>query len=149
MIRKYKKEDLVSAAKVWLGSGRIEYTYLPEFQKLNEAKAIELFHRVIQQHCRIWVFEINDSVVGFLAMQDNLIDRLYVDPEHQTKGIGSSLLAHAKIQCPDGVKLRTHQQNKHACEFYENRGFVPVRYGLSPPPESVPDVEYYWSSNSP
>ena len=87
-------------------------------------------------------------VVGFLAMQDHLIDRLYVDPKYQARGIGSSLVTHAKMQFPDGLKLHTHQQNKRACEFYEQSGFEPVGYGLSPPPESLPDVEYRWKQNA-
>lgn len=147
MIREYTKEDLVNTAKVWLRSGLIEYTYLPEFQKLNEPTAIDVFQRTIHERCKIWVFETNDLIVGFLAMKDDLADRLYVDPEYQTRGIGSSLIVHAKDLCPNGLKLRTHQQNKRACLFYERHGFKAVCYGLSPPPESMPDVEYYWSPN--
>jgi len=148
MIRQYETDDLVSAANVWLRSGLIEYTYLPQFQRLNEEKAIDVFHRVIQEHCKIWVFEEDDVVVGFIAMQDNLVDRLYVDPDHQTIGIGSSLIAHAKKMYSTGLELRTHQQNKRACKFYEKHDFKPVRYGLSPAPELVPDVEYHWSPNT-
>jgi hypothetical protein len=28
--------------------------------------------------------------------------------------------------------------------LYEGQGFVAVKYGLSPAPESAPDVEYHW-----
>lgn len=148
MIRAYEVDDLKSTANVWLRSGRVEYSYLPEFQKLDQAKAVEVFRMVIQDQCNIWVFEKSDVVVGFLAMEGNLIDRLYVDPEHQKKGIGSDLIAYAKEINPDGLVLRTHEQNSKARNFYEQRGFKPVRYGLSPPPESMPDIEYRWSSDS-
>ncbi len=28
--------------------------------------------------------------------------------------------------------------------FYEKNGFIAEKYGISPPPESEPDVEYHW-----
>ncbi len=146
MIREYETNDLASTAGVWFRSGRDEYSYLPQFQKLDEQKAIEVFQQVIQQPCRIWVFESSNEVVGFLAMQNNLIDRLYVDPEHEKKGIGSVFIDHAKEMHPEGLVLCTHEQNKRARSFYQSRGFVAVRYGLSPPPESMPDVEYHWNT---
>jgi ribosomal protein S18 acetylase RimI-like enzyme len=45
---------------------------------------------------------------------------------------------------PNGLELHTHQENESACAFYEKHGFAAVKYGISPAPESVPDVEYHW-----
>jgi hypothetical protein len=45
---------------------------------------------------------------------------------------------------PSGLELRTHQENHAARALYEKQGFVAVGFGLSPPPESAPDVEYHW-----
>ena len=45
---------------------------------------------------------------------------------------------------PDGLELHTHQENVIACAFYEKHGFRAVKFGISPSPESVPDVEYHW-----
>jgi len=144
MIREYVETDLECTAKVWLRSGQNEYQYLPAFQKLDEAKAVDIFRRVIQDNCRVWIHESENEVSGFMAMDSNLIDRLYVDPAFQGAGIGSLFIDCAKKLCPNGLVLKTHQQNKRACAFYEKRGFRPVAFGLSPPPESMPDVEYRW-----
>jgi len=54
------------------------------------------------------------------------------------------LIHHAKKLFPYGLELHTHQKNIAACRFYEKHGFVAVRFGISPPPESEPDVEYHW-----
>ena len=67
-----------------------------------------------------------------------------VDPLHQRCGVGSALLDHAKSVSPSGLELHTHQQNLRALAFYGKAGFVPVRWGLSPPPECVLDVELHW-----
>jgi len=85
-------------------------------------------------------------VVGYLAMQDAYIDRLYVDPMEQRRGWGSRLIELAKRMHPMGLRLHTHQANHPARAFYERHGFRAVRFGVSPPPESAPDVEYAWRS---
>jgi len=146
MIREYTNTDLAFTAKVWLRSGQAEYHYLSAFQALDEAKAIDVFARIIQDKCSVWVYEKGDEIVGFMAMDKNLIDRLYIDPSSQSQGIGSIFIEYAKGLYPTGLVLKTHEQNKRARAFYEERGFKPVRFGLSPPPESMPDVEYQWSS---
>jgi len=144
MIREYIETDLDSTAKVWLRSGQDEYHYLPAFQKLDEKKAVDVFRRVIQDNCKIWIYESGNEVSGFMAMDGNLVDRLYIDPVFQSTGIGSIFINYAKELYPNGLVLRTHQLNKRACAFYEKRGFRPVAFGTSPPPESMPDVEYRW-----
>ena len=144
MIRRFEHTDTVATAKVWLRSGLDEYKYLPTFQSLNEFRALAVFTTVIAKQCDIWVYERNGKIAGFLALNGSYIDRLYVDPNAQKLGIGAALLAHAKSLCPEGLQLHTHQQNQRARSFYEKFGFVAVKFGTSPPPESAPDVEYHW-----
>lgn len=145
MIREYKNSDLPHAAGVWLRSGQAEYHYLSAFQDLNENTAIDVFSRAIQNKCNIWIYESNQELIGFLAMDVNFIDRLYVDPYRQRKGVGSELIQYAKNLYPNGLRLKTHQLNTRACAFYEKHDFVVMGYGVSSPPESMPDVEYRWS----
>ena len=144
VIRAFTPEDMQATASVWHRSGLEEYTYLPEFQKLDTSGALRVFCDVIVANCSVWVYESAGRVCGFIAMKGSYIDRLYVDPACQRAGIGVALLAHAKALSPGGLSLHTHQQNHRARKFYEKSGFVPVKFGLSPPPESVPDVEYHW-----
>jgi len=106
-----------------------------------------VFQHVIVPHCELWVGTHEDRVVAYLAMKKSYIDRFYIDPPEQRKGWGSRLILHAKALCPDGLELHTHQENHGARAFYERHGFVAVRFGISPPPESAPDVEYYWRPN--
>lgn len=143
MIREFRSEDTVETARVWHRSGMDEYTYTP-FQELNETAAIRIFREVIMKNCDIWVNEKAGLICGYLAMKASYIDRLYVDPVHQRSGIGTALIERAKAMYPLGLELHTHQQNHRAREFYEALGFVAVRFGISPPPESLPDMEYHW-----
>ena len=88
--------------------------------------------------------EICGRLVGFVALEGSYVDRLYVHPQCQRRGVGSLLLRKAFELSPEGVELHTHQKNETGCAFYEKHGFRAVRYGTSPPPESEPDVEYHW-----
>lgn len=144
MIRQFKASDEARAAEIWLKAGLDEYTYLPQFQALDEEKALRVFHEIIVLKSDIWLEVDKSCVKGFIAIQGSYIDRLYIDPEFQRQGVGTALLQWAKEKHSTGLELRTHQQNRRACEFYEKLGFVAVKYGISPPPESVPDVVYHW-----
>ena len=67
-----------------------------------------------------------------------------MEPRCQGRGIGTALLDRAKKLAPDGLTLFTHQRNERARAFYERLGFRAVQFGVSPPPESEPDVKYTW-----
>jgi ribosomal protein S18 acetylase RimI-like enzyme len=145
MIREIFSAEIEIVAKVWYRSGVDEYDYLPRFRALDEKQAIEIFRDVILPDNQLWVEDQNAVILGFLAQNDSYIDRLYVDPDCQRKGVGSGLLDHAKALSPEGLQLHTHQQNLRARSFYEKHGFTAMKFGLSPAPELVPDVEYHWT----
>ena len=58
--------------------------------------------------------------------------------------MGTALIERARALAPDRLSLHTHQKNDKARAFYEKHGFRAVRFGVSPAPESEPDVEYEW-----
>jgi ribosomal protein S18 acetylase RimI-like enzyme len=143
-IRRYVPSDEADVAGVWHRAGRAAYPFLPTWQAFPLEQARAVFRDVIVPGANLWVGVRNQRAVAYLALRGSYIDRLYVDPPEQRKGWGARLLAHAKALCPDGLELHTHQENHGARAFYERHGFVAVRFGISPPPESAPDVEYHW-----
>ncbi len=143
-IRKFEARDESAVAGVWYRSGRSAYTFLPTWQAFTFERAQEVFRNVIRPTCDIWVGTLHDEVVAYLAMRASYIDRMYVDPIEWRKGWGTLLVALAKNLSPNGVELHTHQENHAARALYQKHGFVAVRFGVSPPPESAPDVEYHW-----
>ena len=144
LIRLYQPADEPAVVGVWHRSSQAVYTFLPNWQAFTLEVAQRVFHDVIAPRCEIWVGCDDQQIVAFLAMKNSYIDRLYVDPPAQRQGWGSRLLAHAKLLHPTGLELHTHQENHGARALYEHHGFVAVRFGISPPPESAPDVEYHW-----
>jgi ribosomal protein S18 acetylase RimI-like enzyme len=147
-VRRFDGCDEPAVVDVWFRSGKATYSFLPGWQKMTRAQAIEIFRNEIMKRCDVWVAKKNGRVVGYLAMKDSYIDRLYVDPELQRDGCGTQLLNFAKTMWPRGLRLHTHQQNTGARAFYEKHGFSAVAFGVSPAPECAPDVEYCWNGDS-
>lgn len=144
-IRRYGSGDFDGVNDLWR---RARVHALPEFQARKGYTADqdrEYFRRVILVRDELWVAERDGVLAGFMAIAGDFIDQLYVAPEHQRGGVGRALIAHARRLSPSGLRLYTLQENVNARAFYEADGFVAVRLGVSPPPESEPDVEYRWS----
>ena len=143
-IREFQEADEADVVGVWHRSGLAAYTYLPTWQAMALETAQSVFHNVIRARCRIWVGMLDEQVVAYLAMNGSYLDRMYVDPAEWRKGWGTRLISFAKQLSPGGIELHTHQANHAARSLYEQQGFKAVRFGVSPPPESAPDVEYHW-----
>lgn len=144
LVRPFEASDESAVVGVWYRSGRAAFAFLPTWQKFTVENAQTAFRNIIRPKCDIWVGILDQTVVAYLAMNGSYIDRMYVDPSEWRKGWGDRLVALAKELSPSGLELRTHQENHAARALYEKQSFVAVRFGLSPPPESAPDVEYHW-----
>jgi ribosomal protein S18 acetylase RimI-like enzyme len=143
-IRRYGPEDFAAVTDLWR---RARVQAAPEVQArlgytLEDDR--RYFRDVVLVKHEVWVAEVRDRPAAFMAMKGDFIDQLFVAPEHQRGGIGGALLAHARALSPGGLRLFTFQSNAGARAFYEGHGFTVVRLGVSPPPESEPDVEYRW-----
>ena len=146
-IRPFTDDDAPAVIGVWHRSGQAAYPYLPTWQALTLERAGEIFRAVIQPRCTIWVGTRHGDVVAFLALAASYIDRMYVDPAEWRMGWGTAFILLAKRLHPTGLELHTHQENLAARRLYEKHGFTAVKFGVSPPPESAPDVEYRWRPN--
>ncbi len=146
-IRPFEDKDKAEVAGVWFRSGKAAYTYLPSWETLTIEQANDYFHKVIRANNQLWVGTLNEQIVAFLAINGSYIDRMYVEPGQWRKGWGTTLLQQAKELSSEGLELHTHQENLPARRLYEKHGFKAVKFGISPPPESAPDVEYHWRPN--
>jgi len=81
----------------------------------------------IVEDCELWLAEEDGVLAGILVLDGDMIDQLYVEPGRTGRGIGSALLAVAKRERPEGLRLWTFQSNAGAQRFYERHGFVAVR----------------------
>jgi ribosomal protein S18 acetylase RimI-like enzyme len=144
MIRKYRDEDFDAVMILWRLSREKS---LPDLQIEKGHflfEDIEYFRNHVSQENQLWLATLHDRPVALLAMNGDFIDQLYVHPDHWRRGIGEMLLAFARERSPEHLWLYTLQINVNARAFYEKNGFVAEKFGVSPAPESEPDVEYHW-----
>jgi len=144
VIREYQSEDFDALTILWRVARERS---LPEFQRekghfFYEDRAY--FSDQILKKNQVWVVEKERHPIAFMAMENDFIDQLYIHPDHWRQGIGKALLGFARERSPEHLWLYTLQVNVNAQEFYEKNGFVAEKLGVSPPPESEPDVEYHW-----
>jgi ribosomal protein S18 acetylase RimI-like enzyme len=109
--------------------------------------AADLFER----HEDVWLAEEDGRPLGFLAIRRSrqngweVLEKLYVDPEAQNRGVGTALLEQAKALRPEGFVLWVFQKNEGARRFYERHGFRLVK--LTDGAENMehePDALYAW-----
>lgn len=143
MIRPYCEDDFETVTQFWFDAMNVAMPGLADRLGHTLEDAREFFRTVIIAEDELWVYELNGVPVGYLGMQGNFVDRLYVNPAYHRRGIGQALLDHAGKVSPYHLWLYTHAENKVARAFYEKNGFVAEKFGVSPPPESEPDVEYH------
>ncbi len=116
--------------------------WMPELH--SEAETIAFCGRMIDLGW-VTVVELQGRVAGFLALNDDEVQSLYLAAEARGQGIGRRLLDHAKAQRPT-LSLYAFQANHPACRFYERNGFVEVARGDgSENDENLPDIKYVWT----
>ena len=148
IIREYEAADFDAVTILWRISREKS---LPEFQLEKGHFFYEdrnYFQNFVLKNNLIWVVESDEYPVGFMAMNKDFIDQLYIDPNYQRQGIGKSLIGFAREKSPEHLWLYTLQINFIARTFYEKNGFIAEKFGVSPPPESEPDVEYHWRKSN-
>jgi len=131
-IRKIDNSEVNNVAELWHFTKKAAYSYLP-LEQLRNLEEDELFFREqILSRCDVWAADDNGQIAGFLAIQGPYVDRLYVLPDSQLRGIGSRLIQHAKELSPDGLRLHTHRKNIPAWKFYEKHGFATAGDDVNP-----------------
>ena len=145
-VRLLQEEDTAEVIAIWHDSRKETHTEIGI--KAERGVTLEDSGKIFREHiasrCDIWIAQRSERLLGFFAIRGSYIDRMYVRPGAQRRGVGAALLEKARELSPAGLELHTHQENRRARNFYEKHGFRAIRFGVSPPPENEPDVEYWW-----
>ena len=144
VIREFQPEDFDAVTILWRVARERS---LPDFQRKKGYFFYEdqaYFRDQVLKKNQVWVAESDGRPVALMAMEEDFIEQLYIHPDHWRQGIGKALLDFAREHSPEHLWLYTLQVNVNARAFYEKNGFVAEKFGVSPPPENEPDVEYHW-----
>jgi GNAT superfamily N-acetyltransferase len=143
-IRVAHPDDAVAMAQAHIDARRVAMPWLPVIHSFEET--VRLFGDFVIPNQIVFVAKLDEGVVGFIAIEGEWVEHLYVAPGHQGIGIGDALLHKAKELRPEGLMLWTFEGNHRARAFYERRGFVAIEFtDGSRNEERTPDVRYQWN----
>ncbi len=123
MIRKYTEKEIPKLLEIWEAAALIAHPFLStEFHKMVKKAMRDMY----LPNSDTWVFEESGNIIGFIAMLNNEIGGLFVDPNQQAKGIGTSLVNHMN-QFHDTLEVEVFEENKIGKPFYEKHGFKVIK----------------------
>ncbi|CAM5248530.1 hypothetical protein SBADM41S_08782 [Streptomyces badius] len=76
---------------------------------------------------QLWVAEVDGKVAAFVALDDDEVTWLYVDPQRYRQGIGRALLRHAVAAAGPRVEVTVLDGNPAAQALYAGEGFIVTR----------------------
>ena len=83
--------------------------------------------------------------LGYMGLDEDWVDLLYIHPDHWRRGVGARLIGHAKAQSPTLLRLWCFQRNDAARAFYARQGFVADTFtDGADNEEKEPDVLFVW-----
>jgi putative acetyltransferase len=72
----------------------------------------------------LWVaVDESDRALGFMLLDDDRMEALFVDSAYRHQGVGRALVGHA-LQLQSAITTEVNEQNAQAVGFYEHLGFV-------------------------
>ncbi len=110
-------------------------------QRYTQAEALDYVRGILLVTSMVWVAVVDNAVVGYAALEHDVLEQLYVMTAHQRRGIGSRLLQIARQAAGTRMSLYVYTKNRDARRFYERHGFVGAQAGAEP---NAPDMRYEW-----
>lgn len=134
MIRKIEKEDVNAVMEIWKNENIRTHNFISEEYWKNNYKYV----KDILPNAEVYVYILNKHIVGFVGINNNYIEGIFVDINNQYNGIGTALLNKIK-EDRENLTLRVYKKNINAIEFYRKNDFIIVREELD---ESTNEMEY-------
>jgi ribosomal protein S18 acetylase RimI-like enzyme len=143
-IRLAEEEDAAVIARIHMTSRSAAMPYLPP-QKRGHEQVTRWVLDVVLRQCRTWVAVRDAEVMGYAALDGDMLEHLYLRPDARRQGIGTLLLDEVRRYSPHGVSLHVFQQNTEDRAFYERHGFTVLDTSEGDRNmENLPDMTLRW-----
>ncbi len=118
MIRRLQKKDVTRVAELWLNTNLKAHDFIPaQYWKSN----YDLVKEMLSQ-AEVYVYEDGQKIQGFIGLDGDDIEGIFVSDEMQSQGIGKALVDFIKAQ-KTKLRLNVYQKNVRATHFYQKEGF--------------------------
>lgn len=117
-----RAEDYDKLVEIWYRSVRDTHRFLTEDD-------FAFYHGLVREGGlrapELWMETGQDGEPrGFIGLEGDMVDTLFVDPRYFGQGTGSRLLRHAEERKGRGLKVDVNEHNGSALRFYLRYGFV-------------------------
>ena len=119
MIRKFRENDLPSIMQIWFDSNVEVHSFIPEKYWMDN---FEMVKDILPQ-AEIYVYENLGKISGFIGLNKDYIEGIFVLLNMRSKGIGKQLLNYVK-KLKEEMHLSAYQKNYKANSFYQREDFV-------------------------
>ncbi|MDX7988696.1 GNAT family N-acetyltransferase [Xenorhabdus sp. 12] len=90
---------------------------------------------------------VDNKMVGFISLVEDMIAAIFVSPDYQRKKIGSRLLDYA-FASHNNLSLQVYVKNVQARNFYLQNGFIESEMGLDEHTGEM-DITMNWHRSQP
>ena len=134
MIRKFKKNDINDVMKIWKNENIKAHKFIPNEYWESNYKYVKEILPVAE----IYVYVIEKTIIGFIGLNKNYIEGIFIDTNNQGNGIGTLLLNKVK-ETQNTLTLNVYKKNTHAIHFYKKNGFIITNENID---ENTGELEY-------
>lgn len=135
MVRKFQTTDLDRVLEIWLEANLQAHGFIPAPYWEGQLETV----RTLLPQAELYVWQDGDSgVMGFIGLNGEHIEGLFVLPAAQSRGIGKALLDRAN-EVRSRLTLCVYRKNPRAAAFYLREGFRFVGEGVD---ENTGEAEY-------
>ena len=125
MIRVVQKADITKVADIWLDTNIKAHNFISaQYWESN----YEMVKEMLLQ-AEVYVCESNGEIQGFIGLNGDYIEGIFVCDRLQSQGIGKLLLNFEK-ESRTQLSLNVYQKNTRAIHFYQREGFEIQNEGL-------------------
>lgn len=127
IIRQATNADHPYLLNIWLRSVRVTHHFLKES---DIEELLPQLRDIYLPAVELWVaVDAEDCPLGFVGLNENHVEMLFIEPGLRGKGIGRTLLDHARGSRSQ-MSVDVNEQNPDAVGFYLHYGFIQT--GRSP-----------------
>lgn len=119
MIRKLQKTDINRVADIWLKTNLKAHYFISEQYWTNNYAVV----KEMLPQAEVYVYEDDKIIQGFVGINAEYIEGIFVSDEMQSHGIGKILLDYIKDK-KVRLHLNVYQKNVRAISFYQREGFT-------------------------
>lgn len=134
MIRKFKKEDIDEVMEIWKNENIRTHNFISKEYWKNNYEYV----KDILPNADIDVYLLDEHIVGFIGVNNDHIEGIFVDINNQHNGIGTSLLNKIKEE-KEKLTLSVYKKNINAIKFYKKNGFIITGESID---KNTDEIEY-------